>query len=130
MASGPGIFIDYLRHTLAARATAGWADADLLRAFAGGGPDAAPAFEALLRRHGPMVWRACNAFLRDPHAAEDAFQATFLVLVRRAASLALRDPVGPWLFGVARKICSRARAAAAARLRNEPLGSRPEAYPA
>jgi RNA polymerase sigma factor (sigma-70 family) len=130
MATGPGIVIGHLRHTLAAHAMAGRSDADLLRAFAAGGPDAGPAFELLLRRHGPMVWRACTALLRDPHAAEDAFQATFLVLVRRAGALALRGPPGPWLFGVARRVCGRARAAAAARRRAEPLAARREASPA
>src|SRR4051812_15705857 len=108
MSTGPGIVIGHLRNTLLAHAMAGRADGDLLRAFAAGGADAGPAFEALLLRHGPMVWRACNALLRDRHAAEDAFQATFLILVRRVGSLALRGPPGPWLFGVARKVCSRA----------------------
>src|SRR5262245_50881719 len=73
-------------------ALAGQGDGGLLRLFAAGGPQAGCAFEALLRRHGPMVWRACRAWLRDGHAAEDAFQATFPV--RRAGALALRGSLG------------------------------------
>jgi RNA polymerase sigma factor (sigma-70 family) len=67
------------------------------------------AFEALVARHGPMVLSVCRRFLPDPHDAEDAFQATFLVLVRRAGSI--RDPgrLGPWLYGVALKVAGRAR---------------------
>jgi RNA polymerase sigma factor (sigma-70 family) len=107
--TGPRLVLDYLRRSLAADALAGRADGELLRLFCRGGPTAGPAFEALVRRHGPMVWRACRAALRDPHAAEDCFQATFLVLVRRAGALRRPDAVGPWLFGVARRVTAHAR---------------------
>jgi DNA-directed RNA polymerase specialized sigma24 family protein len=59
------------------------------------------AFGDLVRRHGPMVLGVCRRILRDPHAAEDAFQATFLLLVRKAGSVRKRQSVGPWLYGVA-----------------------------
>jgi RNA polymerase sigma factor (sigma-70 family) len=57
-----------------------------------------------------MVWDVCRGILRDSHAAEDAFQATFLVLVRRARSIRRHDALGPWLYGVARRVALRARA--------------------
>ena len=68
-----------------------------------------PAFAALVSRHGPMVLGVCRRLLADPHDVEDAFQATFLVLVRRASSLRSSDRLGPWLFGVARKVAARMR---------------------
>ncbi len=69
----------------------------------------ADAFEILVRRHGPMVLGVCRRMLRDLHAAEDAFQATFLVLVRRAAAIREPDLLGNWLYGVAVRIAIRAR---------------------
>jgi RNA polymerase sigma factor (sigma-70 family) len=88
-------------------------DGQLLERFATGNDEAA--FAALVALHGPMVLGVCNRLLRDAHDIEDAFQATFLVLVKRAASI--RDPgrLGPWLHGVARRVGMRARAEAARR---------------
>jgi RNA polymerase sigma factor (sigma-70 family) len=68
------------------------------------------AFEALVRRHGPMVLRVCQRFRLNTHDAEDAFQATFLVLVRKAASIVPRDRVGAWLHGTACLAAQKARA--------------------
>ena len=77
------------------------------------------AFAALLARHGPMVLGVCRRILADPHAAEDACQATFLVLARRAAAVRSPDRLGNWLFGVARRTAARARAEAARRRARE-----------
>jgi RNA polymerase sigma factor (sigma-70 family) len=77
---------------------------------------AATAFEAIVERHGPMVLRVCRLILRDWHAAEDVFQATFLVLARKARTLGERELLGNWLYGVATRTARKARIAAARRL--------------
>ena len=73
------------------------------------------AFATLLARHGPLVWSVCRNALSDCHAAEDAFQATFLILVRKAHSIHRRETLGPWLYGVARRVAVRAKAGVARR---------------
>jgi len=73
------------------------------------------ALAALVHRHAPMVWGVCRRLLRSPHDAEDAFQATFLVLVRKAATVMPREMVGNWLYGVAHQTGVRLRAMAAKR---------------
>ena len=99
---------------------AGLTDAQLLARFAGRHEDGAElAFEALVERHGPMVFRVCRGVLRDEHAAEDAFQATFLVLARKARSLWVKDSLASWLHGVAHRVAARARSDAARRRRHE-----------
>jgi RNA polymerase sigma factor (sigma-70 family) len=67
------------------------------------------AFEELIARHGPMVLGICRRWLDDPHDVEDAFQATFRVLLRKAASLRDRESLSNWLFGVTLRIARRAR---------------------
>src|SRR5262249_52031173 len=74
------------------------------------------AFEALVARHGPMVLGVCRQILRDPNDVDDAFQATFLVLVRKAGSLRRCELLGNWLYGVAYRVAMRARSLAARRL--------------
>jgi RNA polymerase sigma factor (sigma-70 family) len=112
-----------LRHLgmlFAAGAVGHCTDAELLERFARrDGEEAELAFSTLVDRHGPMVLRVCRRALGNAQAAEDAFQATFLVLARRARSLALTGPLGPWLHQVAWRTASRLRAADARRRRHE-----------
>ena len=99
---------------------AGLTDAQLLARFADRHEDGAElAFEALVERHGSMVFRVCRGVLGDEHAAEDAFQATFLVLARKARSLWVKDSLASWLHGVAHRVAARARVDAARRRRHE-----------
>jgi RNA polymerase sigma factor (sigma-70 family) len=95
-------------------------DRQLLERFLSSRDEAAEvAFAALMERHGPMVLRVCRGILDDPSDAEDAFQATFLVLVqKKAGALWVRDSLGPWLYGVACRVATRARADRARRKRH------------
>jgi RNA polymerase sigma factor (sigma-70 family) len=77
------------------------------------------AFTALLERHGPMVQRVCHEILADHHDAQDAFQATFLVLAQAAGSIRQRDSLASWLYGVALRVAAGARAARARRREHE-----------
>src|SRR5262249_42178275 len=80
------------------------------------------AFEALMARHGPMVLGICRRLLRDPNDVDDAFQATFLVLVRKAGTLRRRDLLGNWLYGVAHRVATRSRCLAVKRMARAPHG--------
>ena len=99
---------------------AGLSEGTLLERFVAAHDEAAMA--ALVARHGPMVLGVCRRLLRDEHDVEDAFQATFLVLVRRAAAIRDGERVGAWLHGVAHRVAVRARANAARRHAREPAG--------
>ena len=84
---------------------AGLSDAQLLERFLTQGD--AVAFEALVGRHGPMVLSVCRGILRDPNDAEDAFQATFLVLVKKGGTIRGRDALAGWLHQVAHRVAIR-----------------------
>jgi RNA polymerase sigma factor (sigma-70 family) len=94
-------------------------DAHLLECFVARRDEAA--FAALLRRHGPLVWGVCRRALRNAQDAEDAFQATFLILVRSAGSIGKRESVRSWLYGVASRVSIRARQTTAVRHAREAL---------
>jgi RNA polymerase sigma factor (sigma-70 family) len=80
------------------------------------------AFELLVWRHERMVWSICRRILRNTHDAEDAFQATFLALVRKAASIAKGEAVASWLYKVAYRVCLRAQALSKNRAAHEKQG--------
>jgi RNA polymerase sigma factor (sigma-70 family) len=88
-------------------------DAELLQRFLARREETA--FALLVQRHGPMVLGVCRRVLGDADGADDSFQATFLVLVRRAAAIRKQQSLASWLYGVAQRIAARARARAAAR---------------
>lgn len=99
-------------------------DAELLLRFAAWRES--DAFAELVRRHGPMVLAVCRRILGNLHDAEDAFQATFLVLAARPHAVGHPASLASWLHGVARRIALRAQAEAARQRRHDRLGARPE----
>ena len=111
-----GDFVQHLRRAVLLDNEAGPTDGQLLKLFVDHGDE--DAFAALVRKHGPMVWGVCHRLLHRQDA-EDAFQATFLVLVRKAASVTPREMVANWLYGVAHRTALKARATVATRKRRE-----------
>jgi RNA polymerase sigma factor (sigma-70 family) len=121
----PDKVIGQLRRAALPRADADLTDGQLLERFVANRDGAA--LDGLVRRHGPMVFGVCRRVLRDPHDADDAFQATFLVLLRKAASVVPRQLVANWLYGVAVRTAQRARMAAVKRrARETPMSVMPE----
>src|SRR5690242_3512787 len=100
------VVLDHIRRVVAPRAEDGPADEQLLGSFTTTGDGSA--FALLVRRHGSLVWGVCRRLLRDPHDAEDVFQATFLVLARKAASIYKRASVASWLYGVSYRLSLQA----------------------
>jgi RNA polymerase sigma factor (sigma-70 family) len=117
--------IHHLRRAALLHDTACVNDAQLLEAFVAHREEAA--FTALVRRHGPAVWATCRRILGNHHDAEDAFQATFLVLASKARVLAQPELLPNWLHGVAVRTASKARVMAARRrLKEKQVTSMPE----
>jgi RNA polymerase sigma factor (sigma-70 family) len=125
MATGPwNSIVQHLR-TVALPVRDEITDADLLESFVlQGNPEA---LTALVQRHGPLVWNVCRRLLRKPQDAEDAFQATFLVLVRKATTIRCRERCAHWLYRVAYQTALKARAVAARRsVREQQVTDMPE----
>jgi len=119
MFRGTTVFLRYVQRLTAARQGL-VTDRELLERFAWRRDE--EAFALLVERHGPMVLRVCRRVLASSHDAEDVFQATFVILARKARSVRWRDSVGNWLFGVAYNLARQARTAAARRVaRPRPL---------
>jgi RNA polymerase sigma factor (sigma-70 family) len=129
MASGPsGNLLGQLRKLVAAGTVADMSDEQLLERFITQRDEAA--FAALVHRHGPMVLGVCRRVLSDLHDAEDAFQATFLVLVRKAASVGRRELLANWLYGVAHRAARKAKTTAARRRgKEQPIVDLPSPEP-
>ncbi len=108
-----GAALRQMNRLLAGGTVTGFSDAQLLERFVS--EHDAAAFEALVGRHGPMVLGVCRGILRDPNDAEDAFQATFLILVKKSGTFRGHVALGPWLYQVAHRVAIRANAAAARR---------------
>ncbi|SIO60900.1 RNA polymerase sigma-70 factor, ECF subfamily [Singulisphaera sp. GP187] len=105
-----GTVLNNIRTLFNVGMTAGLTDGQLLEQFATRRGEASElAFAVIVERHGPMVLRACRGIVQDEHDAQDAFQATFLILVRRVGALWVRDSLGPWLHRVACRVATRAR---------------------
>src|SRR5437870_1941543 len=102
-----GVVVRYARLLAGAADNQELTDAQLVQRFTAGREEAA--FAALMRRHGALVWGVCRRALRHHQDAEDAFQATFLVLARRAGSIRKGESVGSWLYGTAYHIATRSR---------------------
>jgi RNA polymerase sigma factor (sigma-70 family) len=110
-------FIQHVNRAVLLQDGAGLTDEELLKTFISRREEGAIA--ALVHRHGPMVWGVCRRVLPCYHDAEDAFQATFLVLIRKAASIASPELLANWLYRVAYQTALNARATAARRKERE-----------
>jgi RNA polymerase sigma factor (sigma-70 family) len=120
---------EQIRTLFQAGSLGGLTDAQLLeRYLSPEGPGSETAFAALVERHGPMVLGVCRRLLLDTHLAEDAFQATFLVLARRAKSVRNHDSLGGWLHRVARRIAMRLRSTTERKKARERAGTNPETF--
>ena len=109
-----------IRALFTAGTVGGLTDGQLLERFTNRDGDGAElAFASLVERHGPMVLRVCRTVLRDAHEAEDAFQATFLILALKAGSIRGRDSLTAWLYSVAYNVAATARSSAARRRSHE-----------
>src|SRR4051812_19657064 len=118
MATGPmKTVFRHLRKAVLLREVAGITDGQLLTRFTEGRDELA--FEALVLRHGPMVLGVCRRILGNADDAEDAFQAAFLILVRKAGSIGKTELLGNWLYGVAYRTALEAKGKRARRRARE-----------
>jgi RNA polymerase sigma factor (sigma-70 family) len=121
-----GVLMRHIRRLVGGDLPEQGSDGDLLRRYADRHDEAA--FAILVERHGPMVWKACRRALDNHHDAEDVFQATFLVLARKAGAVHWRDSVAGWLYAVALRLAAKARSQAGRRPRTaavEPAAADP-----
>jgi RNA polymerase sigma factor (sigma-70 family) len=124
MAAGPDTLLRYIHRLVVRPEPEEATDAALLGRFISGRDERA--FAALVNRHGPLVLHVCRRVLGDSDDTEDAFQAVFLVLARKAASVGRREALAAWLHGVARRVALKARSARARRCREtRPLAAPP-----
>jgi RNA polymerase sigma factor (sigma-70 family) len=119
-----GIVLRHLRQLVRANDAGALPDQHLLDRFVRGREEAA--FTALVRRHGPLVLGVCRRVLHQEQDAEDVFQATFLVLARKAGAIGNRASVGSWLYRVAYHMALKARKQAATRHKREARAARPD----
>ncbi len=112
-----GPAVNDFRRLWDAGTVSGLSDARLLEQFTAHRDEAA--FDCLMARHGPLVWSVCRSVLTDPHDVEDAFQASFLILVRKAHSLRVDESLCGWLYRVSYRVAQEARAQRDVRRRRE-----------
>ncbi|MGE3803995.1 MAG: RNA polymerase sigma factor [Gemmataceae bacterium] len=117
MASPLGSVLRYVERLVGLPQAGDFSDGQLLDRYVSGRDESALA--TLMQRHGPLVWSVCQRLLPDSHDAEDAFQATFIVLTRKAASLERRPSLAAWLYEVAQRTALQARSLAARRRQRE-----------
>jgi RNA polymerase sigma factor (sigma-70 family) len=118
MAGAPlGVVLRQLRRMFGTASAADWSDQQLLDRFITLRDQ--DAFAVLMERHGPLVWSTCGRLLQDFHTAEDAFQATFMILVRKAGTIRRGVTLASWLYRVAFRVALHARTKIG-RLRTEP----------
>jgi RNA polymerase sigma factor (sigma-70 family) len=123
--SANGVLAGPLRSLWGIGVASGLTDGQLIERIGTGSGEAAElSFQLLVERHGPMVLRVCQQMLNDPNDADDAFQATFLVLLRQAHRIRNRASAASWLHGVAARIAARAKVDASRRRRIERRGAR------
>ena len=118
MATRMGFFLRQLTRGMAAELLAEESDLHLVERLLADRTDEV-AFEAIVRRHGPMVYRTCWRVLQQAENTEDAFQATFLLLARKLSAVKKRESLAGWLHGVAHRVALDARKQAARRRRHE-----------
>src|ERR1700722_5995296 len=108
-----GVLVQHIRRVVLGQQPEPGSDSELLRRYAQLRDETA--FATLVQRHGPMVWNACRRALGHHQDAEDVFQATFIVLARKAAAGPWGPSIAPWLYTVAQRLACKARPKAARR---------------